>query len=271
MTATTSQTYCVGGLRLALNLPDGPVAAAFASSWKAFAADGEASIEFDACRTESFAGEPLWVFPLPERLPNGTLRLQEPEYSAEATPDRRRTVFSGSLHRLAVENVLKVLLADWLLDQGGLLLHSAAVCLESRACLFIGPSGAGKSTLASLCASAGWQVLADELVAVRPTGRTYQCSGTPWNVGAPVPASLKLVGELAFAPENRLEPVHAGDLVRLMLANALMPDPSASGRAKMFRNASRLLERVPSARLHFSSTIPPTSALKARLDSPAAV
>ena len=25
MAATASQTYCVGGLRLALNLPDGPV------------------------------------------------------------------------------------------------------------------------------------------------------------------------------------------------------------------------------------------------------
>jgi len=271
MAATASQIYCVGGLRLALNLPDGPLAAGFASSWKEFAAEGEASMEVDASRAEFCVGEPLWVFPLPERLRDGTLRLRGPEYSAEAGPDRRRIVISGFAHRLAIENVFKLLLADWLLEQGGLLLHSAAVSLASRACLFVGPSGAGKTTLAKLCASAGWQVLADELVAVRPTGRTYQCSGTPWNVGAPGPARLKLIGELAFAGENRLEPVHAADLVRLMLANALMPDPSASGRAKMFRNASRLLERVPSARLHFSSTLSPTSALKARLDSPAAV
>ena len=271
MAATASQTYCVGGLRLALNLPQGPLATGFASSWRAFAADGEASIEVDARRAEAFDGEPVWAFPVPERLPDGTLHLQGPEYTARATPERRQAILSGFAHRLAVENVVKVLVADWLLEQGGLLLHSAAVSLASRACLFIGPSGAGKSTLASLCADAGWQVLADELVAVRPNGRTYQCNGTPWNAGAPVRASLKLIGELAFAPENRLEPVHPGDLVRLILANALMPDPSASGRAKMFRNVSRLLERVPSARLHFSSTIPPTLALKARLDSPAAV
>src|SRR5262249_47240037 len=130
-----------GGLRLALNLPDGPLAAGFASSWKEFAAEGEASMEVDASRAEFCVGEPLWVFPLPERLRDGTLRLRGPEYSAEAGPDRRLFFTSGFAHRLAIENVFKLLLADWLLEQGGLLLHSAAVSLASRACLFVDPRG----------------------------------------------------------------------------------------------------------------------------------
>jgi hypothetical protein len=272
MAVTVSQRYCAGGLRFRVILPDGALAAALTSSWKSFAVDAESSIDIDAqCSQEETARPPRCVFPTSQRLADGTLRIWGPEFAAQATPDRRRVVCSGSPQRLDIENVVKLLMADWLLDQGGLLLHSVAVSWSNRACLFTGPSGAGKSTLGALCAVAGWQLLGDELVAVRPTGGTYLCDGTPWNVGAPRSAMLKLVGDMAFAQHARLQTIDPGPLLRLMLANAVMPDPSASGRAKLFRNASRLLERVPSVRLYFAQHASPTRSLKARLERPAAI
>ncbi len=272
MAVTVSQRYCAGGLRFRVILPDGRLAAALSSSWKSFAVDADSSIDIDAqCSQEEVARTPPWVFPTSERLADGTLRIRGPEFAAEASPDRRWVVCSGSPQRLDIENVVKLLIADWLIDQGGLLLHSVAVSRSDRACLFTGPSGAGKSTLGALCAAAGWQLLGDELVAVRPTGDTYLCDGTPWNAGAPTSASLKLVGDLAFARQATLQTIEPGPLLRLMLANAVMPDPSASGRAKLFRNASRLLERVPSVRLYFAQNTSPTPSLKAHLERPAAI
>jgi hypothetical protein len=259
-------------LRFRVILPDGALAAAFSSSWKSFAVDADASIDIDAqCSQEETGRTPPCVFPTSERLADGALCIRGPGFAAEATPDRRSVVCSGSPQRLDIENVVKLLMADWLIEQGGLLVHSVAVSCSGQACLFTGPSGAGKSTLGALCAAAGWQLLGDELVAVRPTGDTYLCDGTPWNVGAPTSALLKLVGDLAFAPQATLQTVETGPLLRLMLTNAVMPDPSASGRAKLFRNASRLLERVPSVRLYFAQNTSPTRSLKAHLELPAAI
>jgi hypothetical protein len=266
MAVTVSQRYCAGGLRFRVILPDGTVAAGLSSSWKSFAVEADSSIDIDAqCSQEASARAPPWVFPTSERLADGTLCIRGPGFAAEATRDRRSVVCSGSPQRLDIENVVKLLIADWLIEQGGLLLHSVAVSCSDGACLFTGPSGAGKSTLGALCAAAGWQLLGDELVAVRPTGDTYLCEGTPWNVGAPSSAMLKLVGDLAFTRQATLQTVEPGPLLRLMLANAVMPDPSASGRAKLFRNASRLLERVPSVRLYFARNTSPTPSLKAHL------
>jgi hypothetical protein len=271
MAVTVSQRYCAGGLCFRVILPEGPLAAAL-SSWKPFEVNADSSIEIDAqCLQQASAQTSPLVFPTSERLADGTLRIRGSGFSAEATPDRRWVACSGSPQRLDIENVVKLLMADWLIDQGGVLLHSVAVSLSGQVCLFTGPSGAGKSTLGALCATAGWQLLSDELVAIRPDCDTYLCHGTPWNVGAPTSATLKLLGDLAFARQARLQALEPGPLLRLILTNAVMPDPSATGRAKLFRNASRLLERVPSVRLYFAQNTSPTPSLKAYLERPAAI
>jgi len=61
------------------------------------------------------------------------------------------------------ENFLRVVVAHRAVEEGGALLHSAAVVAEGRAFLFFGASGAGKSTLCGLSAARGYEVLSDEL------------------------------------------------------------------------------------------------------------
>jgi hypothetical protein len=65
-----------------------------------------------------------------------------------------------------VENFLRVVVAHRAVEEGGALLHSAAVVAEGRAFVFFGASGAGKSTLCGLSAERGFEVLSDELNAL---------------------------------------------------------------------------------------------------------
>lgn len=62
-----------------------------------------------------------------------------------------------------VENFLRVVVAHRAVEEGGALLHSAAVVAGGRAFVFFGASGAGKSTLCGLSAERGLDVLSDEL------------------------------------------------------------------------------------------------------------
>ncbi len=66
------------------------------------------------------------------------------------------------------ENVLRVVVAYHLLEQGGVLLHSAALGDEGGAHVFFGPSGAGKSTISRLGFETGRAVLSDDMNALRP-------------------------------------------------------------------------------------------------------
>lgn len=50
-------------------------------------------------------------------------------------------------------------------------LHASAVGKSARALAFMGESGAGKSTLAALFCLSGWQLLADDLLALDESGR----------------------------------------------------------------------------------------------------
>lgn len=58
-----------------------------------------------------------------------------------------------------------------LIQRGVLVLHGNALAREGRAIACLGHSGAGKSTLAFALMEQGWQVLADDLVAITPDGR----------------------------------------------------------------------------------------------------
>lgn len=62
-----------------------------------------------------------------------------------------------------LENFLRVLLAHHLLDQGGVMLHSAGVLYRNNAYLFSGRSNAGKTTLTRKAIAAGVDVLSDDI------------------------------------------------------------------------------------------------------------
>jgi hypothetical protein len=71
----------------------------------------------------------------------------------------------------SVRTLLSGRFLGYLLRQRGCLaLHASAVAIGGTAVLFLGESGAGKSTTAAAFHSRGYQVLADDVAAVRLTG-----------------------------------------------------------------------------------------------------
>ena len=74
---------------------------------------------------------------------------------------------------------LRVILANRISKENGLLLHASAVVRGNSAFVFIGPSGSGKTTIARL--SGVQKILSDEIVALRtgPKG-TVSVYGTPF-------------------------------------------------------------------------------------------
>ncbi len=78
---------------------------------------------------------------------------------------------AGWYRNAIFENVLRVVAAYHLLDQGGVLLHSAAIADEAGAHVFFGPSGAGKTTISRLGIAASRSVLSDDMNALRVTAK----------------------------------------------------------------------------------------------------
>ncbi len=197
---------------------------------------------------------------------SGALCVEGAGYSAVLSPDRSRADVVGA-GRLPVENVVKVMLASALAKRGGLLVHGVGLAHEGRAALFVGHSGAGKSTLGGLWREAGGAVLADELVAVWPVaGGGWRVAGTPWNVPARTDdATLVAVGTLGWDGASRWEALGAGEVARMLLLNALLPEPTPEGRGALVGAAGRLLSSVETARLVFARDASAAEVVRARL------
>ena len=115
-----------------------------------------------------------------------------------------------------------------LLQQRGLItLHSSAVCTPQGAVLFLGRSGAGKSTLAAALAIRGYEMLADDVVAVSaiPPGPPRATPGYP---------NLRLWADaferLGLVAENRCR-------VRDGIDKYLLPADRFAGRPQTIRAA----------------------------------
>jgi hypothetical protein len=74
------------------------------------------------------------------------------------------------VERAIFENLLRIVVAYHMLEQGGVLLHSAALADAGGARVFFGPSGAGKSTISRLGSATGRTVLSDDMNALRFQG-----------------------------------------------------------------------------------------------------
>jgi 6-pyruvoyl-tetrahydropterin synthase len=73
-------------------------------------------------------------------------------------------ISTQKLFRRFVEHQLFAIV---LLQRGVLLLHGSAVAVNGKGAIFLGPQGAGKSTTISAFHQQGYQVLADDIVAVQ--------------------------------------------------------------------------------------------------------
>ncbi|MFN7131988.1 MAG: hypothetical protein ACK4N5_07890 [Myxococcales bacterium] len=251
----------IAGVRLAVRLPEGPVRAVLAQAWAPFASSGPPDAELEV---EVLDAPGLDAPQFPEIVGDASgVRVRGEDFEAELGPGRARVVQRVS--RYPVELLAKLLLAQVLARGGGLLLHGVGVSNGERAAVFVAHSGGGKSTLGGLCASAGLALLSDELVAVRPHGAGLLACGTPWNTGTPHAAPLAALGTLGFADAPALDPQAPADVLRQLLPNALLPEPSPDARARLFRSAGEALQRTRCVRFRFPPTAEAAETLRAHL------
>ncbi|WP_233583298.1 hypothetical protein [Corallococcus sp. CA053C] len=260
----------LAGWTVALDVEDGALAATLCRVFGAFVAPS-AGVPTDArlvLRPPATSREAPAVRELPRLEPGaeGTLRVDGKDYAAVISNDRSRAEVTGT-GRFPVETVLKVMLASEMAKRGGLLIHGVGLARGARAALFVGASGAGKSTLGALWREAGGTVLADELVAVWPQeGGGWRAAGTPWNViSSATESSLVAVGTLAWDAASRWEAQGAGEVARVLLLNALLPDPTTSGRGALVAAAGRLLSSVETARLVFARDASAAAVVRERM------
>jgi ATPase subunit of ABC transporter with duplicated ATPase domains len=139
--------------------------------------------------------------------------------------------------------------------RGGFLIHAASVIRRGHAFLFAGVSGAGKTTICRLAPS-DTTLLSDEISYIQWEGHGYLACGTPFagelaQVGENKSAPLRRLFFLDKGPENRIETLEPGEVVRLLLRNILFFAEDEELVKSVFQSACEFVERVPVSRLTF--------------------
>jgi hypothetical protein len=248
-----ARTYRIGPLALELSLPDGPLADELDQAWGPFRGVPPGQTVKVAVSLREGAPAP-WPRPVPRpvALPDGASLLAGDGWQARISADGLAVEVEQRAERLPLEMTVKILLARALSQNGGMLLHGAAVAHGGGAAAFIAPSGGGKSTLAKMAALGGVSVLADELVAVFPISGEWWAYGTPWHVGAAWGAPLKALGLLAWDSAPRVDALAPTALLKVLAENALLPDDEPATRKALFAAAEQALGKVRAVKLTFA-------------------
>lgn len=168
---------------------------------------------------------------------------------------------AGSLRAAANEQCLdaflRSLISFLLLREGGFMLHSAGIVKNGKAHLFLGKSGAGKSTLSKLAATAGGEVISDEINLLRFEKGRFRAYGSPFwgemradgRTGSWPLGGIHLLGK---ARKNGLSACQGGEALKLLLRCLVNFDKSRGAGELALENASRLLAKAKFSRLDFS-------------------
>lgn len=145
--------------------------------------------------------------------------------------------------RLAFRRLFFFLMGHVLAETGGFLVHAATISRDGDTVLALGRSGAGKSTLVAAALAAGWRVLADDLVVLRPNGTRVDAQGIP----RPIAVPRDVAGpERAGIPDDERDRVElepgAHDLGGHHVTHTIVLGHSAS--------AGRLVDGDPTALFH---------------------
>lgn len=130
----------------------------------------------------------------PEILVDGDwLTLQRRDFQVRYAPATGQVVGKVTRNMYCFDSFLRVLFSLVLSDRGGFLIHGSSIKREDKSFVFFGVSGSGKTTVAKL--SPEYQVLSDEITAVRKVEGVYRAFGTPFwgemrkngeNISAPI-------------------------------------------------------------------------------------
>jgi hypothetical protein len=166
----------------------------------------------------------------------------------------------GELFAGIFENFFRALVAYRLLEQGGVVVHSAGVVRDGGAFLFLGRSGAGKTTVSRLGLERGATVLSDDLNALQPGPEGAELEKLPFTgdlgsdlgeAGAPAARyPLRALFRLEKSDEDRLIPLSRAEAVACLLACSPFLNVDPYRREELIANLLRLL--APGFALRFS-------------------
>lgn len=169
------------------------------------------------------------------------------------TPEDAALVSHG-----AFENLFRVIVAYRLLEQGGVLLHSAGVVRDGEAYLFCGCSGAGKSTLSRLSLTAGYTVLSDDINALCPTATGIVAEKLPFagDLGQTAAPSgsypVRAVCRLEKGFEHALQRLSPARAVAALLACAPFVNQNPYRQDALLHALTSLLTKIPAFTLQFA-------------------
>lgn len=186
---------------------------------------------------------------------DGVLRYESRRARASADWASRSASFAATTMTAPLVGFLRLWLGALLPEEGGLLLHGAAVMRAGAGYLFLGESGAGKSTIARLCAASGATVLGDEIVALRGGRKGPRLYGTPLGSRAGHPgtsgsAPLAILCKLTQSTKTYLLPILPQHLVALLLARTVTP-PGVVDTERLLHTTTALAERSVGGELGF--------------------
>jgi len=279
----TISTLRIGGLALELSLGAGArereLSHALARRYGAFLSPGcagpvlpgqmRARLEIVPGEGPPAAGKPYEPV---ARIEDGRLSIDSPALRARydlASGEGRIELAADPVGgEYFLENALRQIAQALLVDRGSALLHAAGVTTPCGECAyaFAGRSGAGKSTISSLLASAGGEVLSDDIVLLESAvARRGAPSGPPRLLATPfygtcpprrrAPRAIPLASFLLLEQAPRAEIIAVADAssaVALLLAN--VPFTGCFDRAHREGLLATLLAAVrgaPTARLRF--------------------
>jgi hypothetical protein len=173
------------------------------------------------------------------------------------TPDTGGAAFAGIF-----ENFLRVLVAYRLQEEGGAVLHCAAVAGSHGAHLFLGRSGAGKSTVSGLAQERGATVLSDDLNVLRLAGDAVMVEKLPFtgdygDSRSPLPPGpLAGLYRLEKDTDDSLRPLSRAETVACLLACSPYVNADPHRREDLLANLLRLVRAAG------AGAVPPAWALR---------
>jgi hypothetical protein len=165
---------------------------------------------------------------------------------------------------LLLDTLLRAAVAKTVLDEGGLLVHGAAIVVGGAAHLFPARSGSGKSTLAARAA----HPLSDELSILRPNPGGFEAHASPWWVSNGGSAPLACIYELAWDGEG-VTPLHR-TAVRQLATNLVLPLDAPESRGQALAAAAMIAGATPFARFAFHPESDVDALLRGPSPAPAA-
>lgn len=167
------------------------------------------------------------------------------EDQAWLDPEARAGVASVDRACLVLDTLVRAAVARSVLEDGGLLVHGAALVVDGAAHLFPARSGSGKSTLAARAA----HPLSDELSILRPRPAGYEAYASPWWVSNGGSAPLACIYELAWNGEG-VSPLHR-TAIRQLATNLVIPFDCPESRGQALAAAAMVAGATPFARFAF--------------------